>query len=66
MKYIYVFDYVLNHIYEIPIDNNEFNKINNNTYTIYGYLYKNYHLKDTQIHYMVSDEKLEIELIEKI
>jgi len=60
MKYIYVFDYCLGHIYEIPID--EKICITN----ISEWLYKNYHLEDDNIHYMISKNKLEIEPIEKV
>ncbi len=63
MKYIYVFDYCLGHIYEIKIPNREF--ILNST-KIPGWLYRNYHLKEDNISYMVSDTKLEIETIDKI
>lgn len=63
MKYIYVFDYCLGHIYEIPISNKEYNK---NLSKIFEWLYKNYHLKYENIHYMISNKKLEIETIEQI
>ena len=62
MKYIYVLDYVLCHIYEIPISNKEHDI---NCYKLTEWLYKNYHLKYENIHYMVSNKKLEIEIIEK-
>lgn len=66
MKYIYVFDYCLGHIYEIQIDSNKLDKINDGLDKIDQYLYKNYHLKSSNIHYMVSNKKLEIETIDKI
>lgn len=66
MIYIYVLDYCLGHIYEISIDKNEFDKINNGPDKIDQYLYKNYYLKSSEIHYMISDKKLEIETIEKV
>lgn len=62
-KYIYVLDYCFGHIYEIPISANE---LSLNLTKIPQWLYKNYHLKEDNIHYMVSDEKLEIETINKI
>lgn len=62
-KYIYVFDYSFGHIYEIPITDEEYNK---NQFKFYEWLYKNYHLKEDNISYMVSHEKLEIETINKI
>ncbi len=63
MHYIYVLDYCLGHIYEIPINNKEYDM---NLPKIPEWLYKNYHLKLDNIHYMVSHKKLEIETIEKI
>lgn len=63
MKYIYVLDYSLGHIYEIPITNKEHDM---NLPKIPEYLYRNYHLKFDNIHYMVSDKKLEIETIQKV
>lgn len=62
-KYIYVFDYSFGHIYEIKISNQEFRL---NLTKIPAWLYKNYHLKEDNISYMVSDTKLEIETINKI
>lgn len=63
MRYIYVFDYCLGHIYEILISEKEYNK---NLSKIPEWLYKNYHLKSDTIKYMISNKKLEIETIEKV
>lgn len=63
MKYIYVFDYCLGHIYEIPISEKEHDM---NLPKLPEWLYRNYHLKSDNIHYMVSNNKLEIETIEKV
>lgn len=62
-SYIYVLDYAAGHIYEIPISNKE---LSINLTRIPQWLYRNYHLKEDNIHYMVSDKKLEIETIEKV
>ena len=53
----------MGHIYVITISLQEYEKYSNN---IDGYLYRNYHLKENNISYMVSDKKLEIETIEKV
>ena len=63
IKYIYVFDYGFGHIYEIKISVKEFRL---NLTKLSAWLYKNYHLKEDNISYMVSDTKLEIETINKI
>lgn len=65
-KYIYVFDYSFGHIYEISIDSDKLDKINDGLDKIDKYLYKNYYLKPKEIHYMISNKKLEIETINKI
>lgn len=63
MKYIYVFDYTFNHIYEIGIKEEEFSAIKN----IEGYLFKNYRIDcEHSCEYMISNKKLEIETIEKV
>lgn len=62
-NYIYVLDYTAGHIYEIPISNKE---LSLNLTRIPQWLYKNYHLKEDSTHYMISDNKLEIETIEKV
>ena len=63
MYYIYVFDYSFSHIYEITIDKEEIENLNNEK--IEQYLYKHYHLKADNINYMTVDHKLEIQRIEK-
>ena len=64
MKYIYVFDYSFGHIYEIKIKNEEFDVIKN---TLELWLFKHYKIDcKHNCEYMISDEKLEIETIEKI
>lgn len=63
MYYIYVFDYVFSHIYEITINKEEIKNLNNTK--IEQLLYKRYHLKTDCINYMTVDHKLEIEQIEK-
>ena len=60
--YIYVFDYCLGHIYEIHISEKEYDI---NLPKLPEWLYRNYHLKSDNIHYVVSKDKLEIETIEK-
>lgn len=62
-KYIYVLDYSFSHIYEIKISNQEFRL---NLTKIPIWLYKNYHIKENNMSYMVSNTKLEIETINKI
>lgn len=61
MKYIYIFDYTFNHIYEISINDKE--KLIKD---IESYLIKNYHININTSEYMVSSKKLEIETIDKI
>lgn len=63
MWYIYVFDYSFGRIYEIAIDKEEMDNLNNAK--VEQLLYKNYHLKAECINYMTVDHKLEIERIEK-
>lgn len=64
MYYIYVFDYIFSRIYEITIDEEEIENLNNNE-KIERYLYKYYHIKAENVSYMTVDHKLEIEQIEK-
>ncbi len=64
MYYIYVFDYIFSRIYEITIDEEEIENLNNNE-KIEQYLYKYYHIKAENVSYMTVDHKLEIEQIEK-
>ena len=63
MHYIYIFDYTFSRIYEIAIDKEEIEHLNNEK--IEQLLYKNYHLKAENVSYMTVDHKLEIERIEK-
>lgn len=63
MYYIYVFDHTFSRIYEIAIDKEEIENLNNTK--IEQLLYKHYHLKAECINYMTVDHKLEIERIEK-
>lgn len=63
MYYIYVFDHTFSRIYEIAIDKEEIENLNNTK--IEQLLYKHYHLKTECINYMTVDHKLEIERIEK-
>ena len=62
-KYIYVFDYQFNRIYEIVIDIDIYNKLAKDD--IETYLYKYYNIKSSMISFMISDYKLEIQRIEK-
>lgn len=63
MKYIYVFDYTFNRIYEIGIKEEEFNTIKN----IEVWLFKNYRIDCRHsCEYIISNKKLEIEPIEKV
>ena len=64
MKYIYIFDYTLNHIYEIAIDVDLFEKEVQKD--VEAYLYKHYNMKQTNVEFMVSNYKLEIQRIEKV
>lgn len=63
MHYIYIFDYTFSRIYEIAVDKEEIEDLNDEQ--IKQYLYKNYHLKAENINYISVDHKLEIERIEK-
>lgn len=63
MYYIYIFDFNFSRIYEIAIDKEEIEHLNNEK--IEQLLYKHYHLKPECINYMMVDHKLEIERIEK-
>lgn len=63
MYYIYVFDYSFSHIYEITINKEEIENLNNEK--IEQYFYKHYHIKAENVSYMIVDHKLEIEQIEK-
>ncbi len=63
MWYVYIFDHLLGHIYEIAIDKEEIEDLTN--VKVEQYLYKNYHIKSKNISYMISHHKLEIERIEK-
>lgn len=62
-KYIYVFDYQFNRIYEIVIDIDVYNKLAKDD--IEAYLYKYYNIKSSMISFMISDCKVEIQRIEK-
>lgn len=62
MKYIYVFDYSFDHIYQITIDKKEFDNIKNMDI----WLFRNYRISYRTSAYMISDKKLEIETIEKV
>jgi len=64
MHYIYIFDYTFSRIYEIAIDKEEIEHLNNEK--VEQLLYKHYHLKADHINYMTVDHKLEIERIEKV
>lgn len=64
MWYIYIFDHVFGHIYEITIDKEGIKDLNNTE--VEQYLYKNYHIKSENVSYMISHYKLEIEQIEKV
>lgn len=63
MKYIYIFDYGFNRIYEINIPEDELFK---NRYNIEAYLVRHYNINPNQTKYMISNNKLEIEAIEKV
>lgn len=63
MKYIYIFDYTFGRIYEAKVPENE---LFDYRFNIEAYLVKNYNINPNQTHYMISDEKLEIETIDKI
>ena len=63
MKYIYIFDYAFNRIYEITISEDELFK---NRYNVEAYLIRHYNINPNQTKYMISDKKLEIETIEKV
>lgn len=63
MYYIYIFDHTFGRIYEIAIDKEEIENLNNEK--IEQLLYKYYHIKAEQVNYMTIDHKLEIERIEK-
>lgn len=63
MYYIYIFDHTFSRIYEITIDKEEIENLNNEK--IEQHLYKYYHIKAENVSYMTVDHKLEIEQIEK-
>ena len=63
MKYIYIFDYGFDRIYEITISEDELFK---NRYNIEAYLVRHYNINPNQTKYMISNNKLEIETIEKV
>ncbi len=62
MKYIYIFDYTLGHIYQITVNKKEFDSIKN----MNVWLFRNYRINYRNSDYMISDKKLEIETIEKV
>lgn len=63
MRYIYVFDYSFDKIYEIPISEKDYDEYKG---IIESYLYRFYNIKSDTTSYMVSNNKLEIEIIDKI
>lgn len=62
MKYLYIFDHSFGRIYEAVMTSAEYDEYTGN---IEGFLYRHFHLKDSNIAWMLSDTKLEIEPIEK-
>lgn len=63
MKYIYIFDYTFNRIYEATVPETD---IITNMNNIEAYLYRNFNIRENSTTYMISDKKLKIETIEKV
>lgn len=63
MKYIYIFDYTFNRIYEATVPETD---IIINMNNIEAYLYRNFNIRENSTAYMISDKKLKIETIEKV
>ena len=60
MKYVYVFDYSFNHIYEIILNEAEAEEFNKNNV---HYLYHHYNIKQKNCAWLISNKKLKIESV---
>lgn len=65
-KYIYILDYSYGGLLEIELDEEDVKDLEETSYDIIDDILEQYGIKGTDCNYMIVDNKLKIESIEKI